>query len=303
MRLNIDTWIIRLVLESILAIFLSVGFITLAIEFLKFPYIGEKNNLSILTKNAVYKPSFIDNIVANFAKILKPLIRINDFKKQRLVAHFEILGIKKSVEDYYSEIAAKTILLAMFIPLLFAIHIVLGLLFAALVVLFCLVQINKIDEVMQKRKETIESELPKFVSVIEQTFKNDRDVIKLISTYVKNTDSPLSRELSITLADMRTGDFEVALNRMATRVDSVFLSETVRGLQSALIGDDTTSYFKTLSIKLWDNEKEKIKKKALKQPSKVKYLVKVMLICMFLIYIVVFGTVIYDGLHEVFEMM
>lgn len=303
MQLNITTSTIFLVLKSLTGILVACGFMFLALEIFGFPMAYAKKNITYLSKRATVQNDMLSNLISHIAKFLQKFIKIGEFKRKRLIAQFENLGMKITPEEYYSEMAAKIILLALIIPIGFLIHVVLGALFAIIVALFGLLEYNKLDGIITKKREAIESELPKFVSVIEQTFKNDHDVIKLISTYVENGDSPLVNELNIALADMKTGDFETALTRLANRVNSVYLSEVVRGLQSALHGDDTVGYFASLNTKLWDNEKIKIKKKALKTPSKVKYLVKVLLCCMFLIYVTVFGTVIYDGLHEIFSLM
>lgn len=303
MILGIKTTTIFLILKIAVAFFILIAALMLFFELFGFPTMYRKKNVLFLTKKATTKTDTLDVLITKFAKFIERFVKFGEFKRKRLVSQFEILEIKMTPEEYYSQIIAKTLLFAAFSPICFIIHPIIGVFFLIVAVLIFLLQYNEIDSVMQKRKESIESELPKFVSVIEQTFKNDHDVIKLISTYVENGDTPLTKELEIALADMKTGDFETALNRLSSRVNSVFLSETVRGLQSALHGDDTVGYFNTLSVKLWDHEKIRIKKNALKTPSKVKYLVKVLLMCMFLIYICVFGTVIYEGLSGIFEMM
>lgn len=303
MQLNVTTGTVFLVLKIIISILMTVGFMFLALELFGFPVSYSKKNITYLSKRATSQTGVFNDLVDKLAKFLRKFIKIGNIKRNRLVAQFENLGMKITPEEYYSEMIAKIIIFSLAIPIGFILHIAVGILFTIVVVLFALIEYNKLDQIITKKREDIEAELPKFVSVIEQTFKNDHDVIKLISTYVENGDSPLVNELNIALADMKTGDFETALTRLANRVNSVSLSEVVRGLQSALHGDDTVGYFTSLNSKLWENEKVRIKRKALKTPSKVKYLVKVMLICMFLIYVAVFGTVIYDGLSEIFSMM
>ena len=303
MQLTVTTDTVFLVLKIIISILMTVGFMFLAFELFGFPVSYSKKNITYLSKRATSQTGFFNELVDKLAKFLRKFIKIGNIKRNRLVAQFENLGMKITPEEYYSEMIAKIVIFSVIIPVGFIFHIAVGVLFAIIVALFALLEYNKLDQIITKKKEDIETELPKFVSVIEQTFKNDHDVIKLISTYVENGDSPLVNELNIALADMKTGDFETALTRLSNRVNSVSLSEVVRGLQSALHGDDTVGYFTSLNSKLWENEKVRIKRKALKTPSKVKYLVKIMLVCMFLIYVAVFGTVIYEGLSEIFSMM
>jgi hypothetical protein len=95
---------------------------------------------------------------------------------------------------------------------------------------------------------------------------------------------------------MQTGNAEIALSRFSNRVSSLFLSETMRGLMSAIRGDDVISYFEMLSIKIWDAEKIRVEKECMKTPNKVKYLIFGLMACMGLIYITVFATVLINGL-------
>ena len=165
-----------------------------------------------------------------------------------------------------------------------------------------LLAFNEVDKVL-KSADQIDTELPRFVAVIKETFRNDRDVIKLIDTYITNPDTSLAKELRVVSADMKTGDFEIALTRLSTRVDSVFLTELVRGLISTVRGDNTVAYFESLNSKLWDHERARIKKAAMKTPAKVKYLCMALMVGMGIIYAVVFGTVIMEGMGGILGQM
>ena len=301
MKFNIQT--VMLLIQILDGLFIAVGLFLLFSHVFSLPRFDQSQNVRGLAKKVVEGHDFFAIVVDRLAGFLKRFVRINTFKKRRLDSQFEQLGLNMTPEEFYAKIAAKTLLFTIVVAVGFLVHIALGVILLALDVLFFLMQYNEIDKVVQKKKEEVESELPKFVSVIEQTFKNDHDVMKLMVNYTESVDSPLSRELMRTLADMKTGDFDTALDRLANRVDSVFLSEVVRGLKSALRGENTIEYFITLNTKIWDHEKAVIKKKALKRPGRVKILTKVLLVCMFLIYIVVFATVIYEGLYEIFTLM
>ena len=303
MELNLTNDTIFLILKIVFSLVFALGLGYIFFELVGFPTAEAKKNLVRLSRNAISKPNILTVVINKLSNVLIHIVHINEFKRKRLISQFEILEMKITPEKYYADIYAKVVLVVALAPAAFLLHPVIGVCDLICGVLVFLIEYNKIDEIMQKRKEDIEAELPKFVSVIEQTFKNDHDVIKLIATYTESADTTLTKELKIALADMKTGDFETALNRLANRVNSVFLSETVRGLQSALHGDDTVGYFSTLHSKIWDNEKRRIKRAALKTPSKVKYLTKALLVCMFLIYVVVFGTVVKEQLGEIFTML
>ena len=46
----------------------------------------------------------------------------------------------------------------------------------------------------------------------------------------------MKRELDITTADMKSGNYETALTRLETRIGSPMLSDVVRGLISVIRG-------------------------------------------------------------------
>lgn len=282
---------------------MAVGVFLLLLFFFDLPYLRQKQNLSKLSQVSLGKGSSLDLFVEKFATKLERFIRVNPVKRQRMLREFNIIGLNISPEHYYAKCFAKGLLVLAFVPVGFLIHAFFGVLFLIFAVLIFMLEYNSVDSILNKRKESIERELPRFVSIVEQTVKNDRDVIKIIQDYIGDDETPLCKELRIVLADMKTGDYEAALMRFAGRINSSFVNETCRGLVSTMRGDNTESYFEVLNMKLWEAENIRLEREALKKPSKVKFLVIAMFACMAIIYIVVFGYVIADSLKEIFEMM
>jgi tight adherence protein C len=112
------------------------------------------------------------------------------------------------------------------------------------------------------RREEIERELPRFVGVLAVALAYSRDVPRLLENYVRHLETPLAGELRAALADMNSGSYEQALQRLDLRVGSPLLSQALRGLLGVLRGDDGTAYFRLLAHDLQQLELQKLKKQA-----------------------------------------
>ena len=273
----------------------------------------KSKNFYKLTSSANSSLGSLGAQVAMWGKKLEkhPLIikMINPYKREKMVNEFNILRINKTPEEH---LATSLISGAIFVPvgllililgllIGFALIGVIGFLFLTLLgVLVGLLEYNSVDSMINKRRDSIERELPAFISFVENTLKNDRDVIKMLSSYITDDDSPLISELKILLIDLRTGDYEYAFNRFSMRTNSSSVSEISRGLVSAMRGDDVQTYFEMLSFNLWEAEKRRLEKEALKRPKRVKFLTFFLYAGMMILYIVVFGTVILEGLGNIF---
>ena len=159
---------------------------------------------------------------------------------------------------------------------------------------------NSIQERIKKKRTAIEFELPRLVFHIEKTITHNRDVLTLLDDYRDNAGPELQEELSITVADMRSGNYEAALTRLESRVGSSMLSDVVRGLLSVLRGDETAMYWASLAVKFADIQRQLLKQQAVKIPGKVRRLSMILLFCFILVYMVVFVVQIMSSLGAMF---
>ena len=153
---------------------------------------------------------------------------------------------------------------------------------------------------IKTKRDKIEYELPRLVFTIEKTLKHSRDVLNMLETYAKNAGPELQHELSITVADMRSGNYEAALTRLESRVGSSMMSDVCRGLIGILRGDDTALYWTSLSLKFNDIQRQQLRLQAQKVPRKVKRLSMCLLFCFMLIYIVVIVAQIMTSMNILF---
>mgnify|MGYP000851662806 FL=1 len=121
-----------------------------------------------------------------------------------------------------------------------------------------------------------------------------------MENYKKNAGEIFKREIEITLADMRTGNYENALTRWEARIQSSMLSDVVKGLIAVIRGDNSTIYFQMLAHDFKQLEIQELKKEAVKRPGKIRKYSGMMLGCMILMYIVIFVIAILQGTKELF---
>jgi len=205
-----------------------------------------------------------------------------------------------SPEQFIASCLTKgLILLPLLIPgtILFA---PLDILVIALCVLVSYREYKRLENVFKQEKKEIDAELPNFVSVTEQTFQHDRNVLHLLETYTMTDETPLTKQLKVVIADMQTGSSERALAKFSRLYNSVYLSDTVRGLLATLHGEDTTEYFKSLSRRLSDEQDAIVTDRIMRLPSKIKPLAILHLASIMLIYAYIFITVGLQGLSQIF---
>lgn len=103
---------------------------------------------------------------------------------------------------------------------------------------------------------------------VGQSLENDRDVLKILTSYRRVAGKDFGAELDQTIADMKTGNYENALIRFETRIGSPMLSDVIRGLIGVLRGDDQRMYFKMITFDMRQIEQNNLKKEAAKRPKR-----------------------------------
>ena len=124
---------------------------------------------------------------------------------------------------------------------------------------------------LSKKHRTVKTILPRLVANIEKTLVHSRDVLSILDTYKDSAGPELKRELDITVADMRSGNYEVALTRLESRVGSSMMSDITRGLIGVIRGDERSVYWGSLSLKFAEFQRENLKNEANKAPKRIQF--------------------------------
>lgn len=213
--------------------------------------------------------SWMDKLSDPLSKRLEPYMLMSDYKKERLTHTLRTVGDKHDAVQYAAQAAAQAVILAAFGLLTAALNPLLPLAVIVLALVGYFKTMKEPEKLLKIKRERIELELPRFASTISNSLSVSRDIVKLMENYRKVCGPELSDELNVTLADMKTGNAQVALSGLENRIGSTKLSELVRGLLSVLRGEDQVLYFYTKNIEFRREYIEHRKQEIQKRPSKL----------------------------------
>lgn len=242
----------------------------------------------------------LDVYLTKVAKLFAPYLRLDRLKRNKLQAALTIAGLELTPEVYTARAwvtagavgfcaPPMAILMPLIVPVLIGTAVALW--FSTYYAAF---------DFVKKRRKLIEAEIPRFALTIGQNLENDRDVLKILTSYRRVAGRDFGAELDQTIADMKTGNYENALIRFETRIGSPMLSDVVRGLVGVLRGDDQRMYFKMICFDMRQIEQNNLKKEAAKRPKKIQRYSMMMLICIMIIYLVVLCTEVLSSLGAFF---
>lgn len=274
-------------LQAIVGVLCAVGLYYVLADVYKIPYYKTSKAVESLSKRQKEKKSSLDIWLSGLAEWLSKHLKLNEFKRAQLEADLKTAQMDITPEMFKANCIVKACLIGVFaIPV--------GFIFPLLVpvVLFLAVFLYRIESKsvgkrIRAKREKIEYELPRLVSNIEKTLAHNRDVLYMLESYAPNAGPELKHELDITVADMKSGNYEGAITRLESRVGSSMMSDVCRGLIGILRGDDNRMYWATLALKFNDTARQQLRLRAQKVPRKVKRLSMCLLICFMLIYVVV----------------
>ena len=290
---------ILLALASI--IFLGIAAYNLSCAFVDIPT-GRTSKMMMLARKqqSSKKEKLLDVYITKIAVLLAPFLRLDRLKRNRLQTALAIAGLELTPEAYTARAwvtAAAAGLCA--VPMAFLMPLLSPVLVGLAVALWFSTYYAAFDFV-RKRRKLIEAEIPRFALSIGQNLENDRDVLKMLTSYRRVAGRDFAAELDQTIADMKTGNYENALLRFETRIGSPMLSDVVRGLIGVLRGDDQRMYFKMICFDMRQIEQNNLKKEAAKRPRKIQRYSMMMLICIIIIYLVVLCTEVINSLGVFF---
>lgn len=270
----------------ILASLLSFGIYMLLADLFKIPTLASDKAIIAFGKrrskgqnNQIFNV-MLTNLINEVAKVIK----LDDFKHRKISTTLQSADMFCTPEFYIANAIVRSGLVMLLVIPSMLIFPILAFGVPILSVLVYFKESARADEIVRVQREEIEHELPRFCATITQELKTRRDILSILESYRVHSGKYMNRELSITIADMKSGSYESALTRFEARIGSTDLSNIVRGLISVIRGDDGYVYFQLLSHDLENLELHRLKMIAIKQPSKVRKYSYFMLFCMLLIY-------------------
>lgn len=290
---------ILLALASI--VFLGIAAYNLSCAFVDIPT-GRTSKMMMAARRQqnAKKEKLLDVYITKIATLLAPFLRLDRLKRNRLQTALVIAGLELTPEVYTARawVTAAAVGLCA-VPMAFLMPLLSPVLVGLAVALWFSTYYAAFDFV-RKRRKLIEAEVPRFALAVGQSLENDRDVLKILTSYRRVAGRDFAAELDQTIADMKTGNYENALLRFETRIGSPMLSDVVRGLIGVLRGDDQRMYFKMICFDMRQIEQNNLKKEAAKRPRKIQRYSMMMLVCIMIIYLVVLCTEVINSLGVFF---
>lgn len=263
---------------------------------------AKTSKMMMLSKKqqGIRSEKLFDVYITRLAGKLAPLIHLDKLKRDKLQTVLAIANIPLSPEVYLlkAHITAGLVALCA-LPMLPILPLFVPILIGLAVALWFSTYYSAFDYV-KKRRKLMEAEIPRFALTIAQNLENDRDVLKILSSYRRMAGKDFAQELDQTVADMKTGNYENALLRFESRVGSTLLSDVVRGLIGTLRGDDQRMYFRMICFDMRQIEQNNLKKEAAKRPKQIQRYSMMMLFCIVIIYLVVLSTEVLGSLGAFF---
>lgn len=288
------------ILKILISIALSIGMYLILADLFKLPYYKTSKAIMSLSKWQKEKFSDFEMWLKSIAVFISKHLRLNDFKKAQLESDLQIARIDLTPEMFKANAIVKSMIIGVLaIPMYF----IFPMLSPVVLVLAIALYNNEIRSVTKRIKEKqkkIEYELPRFVFNIEKTLKHSRDVVYMLESFKDRAEPELKHELEITIADMKSGNYESAITRLESRVGSSMMSDICRGLIGIIRGDETQMYWASLGIKFSDYQRQQLRLEAQKVPRKVKRLSMCLLLCFMLVYVVVIFSQIMSSIGVLF---
>ena len=287
-------------LQAIIGALCGVAVFYILADLFALPYLKTSKAVINLSKQQRDKTSGLDVWLKGLATALSKFIKINEFKKAQLEADLKTAQMDITPEMFKANAIVKALIIVVLaIPMAFIFPLLCPVIIFLAIFLYNL-EIKSVSRRIKDKRQKIEYELPRLVFTIEKTLKHNRDVLYMLDSYRENAGKEMKHELDITVADMKSGNYEAAITRLEARVGSAQMSDVCRGLIGILRGDDTSLYWSSLAIKFNDIQRQQLRLQAQKIPKKVKRLSMCLLFCFMLIYIVVILSQIMSSIGVLF---
>lgn len=268
----------------------GAGLYFILADALKVPTLATTKAVIAVTRREKKQVKSLEAIIFDLAVKLSKYIRLGDYKKRKMTATLKSADVNLSPEVYTAKAIVKAVLILAFIIPCLAFLPILAPVVIFLAVAMFFKDYKAADEIVKKKRDAIENELPRFVNTLTQELKASRDILSFLETYQKHAGDAFRTELEITIADMKSGSHETALTRFEARMGSSQLSDVIRGLIAVMRGDNGVVYFQMLAHDLKQLEIQKLKMIAMKRPGKIKKYSFYMLMCFLFMYLAIIGV-------------
>lgn len=252
-------------------------------ELIHVPTLASTRTVLKLTRNKEFRG--LRALIFQLSSTLASHIHLNPYKKQTMTATLHYAGIEMTPETYYATAIIKTGMTL--IPAILCVFVFpLGIaLFALLAIKQFMDGTKQADKIVMKKREMIDSQLAGFTATIANELRSTRNVLAILEGYRNTAKEPFQTELEITIAEMKSGSPEQALNNLSGRVGSARLTQVTNALIGVLQGDNGVIYLSQLAHDFKEIQKNMLEKENLKLPSQLNKYFYLMLFAFIALYI------------------
>lgn len=273
----------------------AVGLYCLFAQLLHLPTFATTRTAINLSRSSLKKTKRMEPIVLDLSVRVSKLIKLDSYRRQTLEKTLSSARISLTPEVWTARCYVRfSLFILCIIPAAFMFPIMIPVI-AFLAVSQLFTDLKSADVAIRKRKGEIETDLPRFASTLSQELKNNRNILLILENYKKSARPSFREELEITIGHMKSGNYEIALNRLESRVESHMLSQVILGLQAVLRGDNGINYFELLAFEFDQIEYKALKKEAAKVAPKVNMCTAIVFIGFMLVIFYVLGMQIYQS--------
>ena len=287
-------------LQISIGILAAVGLAFVLADVYHLPTLKARKATNNLGKKGERKVGMVEIYLKDFSTFLSKKLKLNEYKRAQLEADLKTAAMEITPETYVADAITKALAVAVFAIPVFFLFQILSLVVLLIAVIVYFKEYQAVSVKIKSRRQKIEYELPRFVSSIEKTMQHNHNVVYILESYKDTAGEELKAELEITIADMRSGNVEIALTRLENRIGSTMMSDITRGLAALDRGDNNVVYWGQLVIKFADYQRQNLKQQANAVPRKVRRLSMALMFCFLMIYVAVIGQVLLTSLAELF---
>lgn len=297
-----------MMLTAFLSILFGCGLYALLCARLHLP---SSRAVGVLASLESEKTPLSEALAYPLAHRLARFLPMEGYRKRRLEKELSLAGMDMTPQYYVAFAVTMGLYAAVPALLLFLFAVVshstifalFGVVLLAAAVLVFWLEIHRTGKRVRLLHDELEAEIPRLTAAVRQGLSSTPDVYYVLDRYRRDVaGKALRRELDILLADMATGDREIAFTRFGGRCASEHASALVRALIGIDRGEDMQTYLDGLDVQLREWELNQMKKEAAKRPDELRPANIALLGSMLVLYAILFGTVIWNSVSLFFQM-
>ena len=199
------------------------------------------------------------------------LVFLDEAAASKLGKDLEKAGLSISPQAYtarkYLTVFAGVGLTAVSVALQFYFGV---LIFLPVTVFFLMKQRDALNAKVKKKELAISQQMPRFVRTICRSLQTDRDLYNVIGAYRKAAGPELGGELDILLAEMQSGNVQIALAHFENRLGTAEAFRLCAALRDMSMGVDQTATLSYIADDMARQARENTKRELSLRPGKMR---------------------------------